>query len=37
MQNSGLLPHRKVVDNIATVPLLKGVVQGAMPASAPSS
>jgi len=25
MQNSGLLPHRKVVDNIATVPLLKGV------------
>ncbi|GAA4666222.1 ABC transporter ATP-binding protein [Frondihabitans cladoniiphilus] len=25
MQNSGLLPHRKVVDNIATVPMLKGV------------
>ncbi|PRY70182.1 osmoprotectant transport system ATP-binding protein [Glaciihabitans tibetensis] len=25
MQNSGLLPHRKVIDNIATVPLLKGV------------
>jgi len=25
MQNSGLLPHRKVVDNIATVPLLNGV------------
>ncbi|WIE73667.1 ATP-binding cassette domain-containing protein [Curtobacterium sp. MCJR17_020] len=25
MQNSGLLPHRKVVDNIATVPLLTGV------------
>ncbi|MFJ2354084.1 MULTISPECIES: ABC transporter ATP-binding protein [unclassified Frigoribacterium] len=24
MQNSGLLPHRKVVDNIATVPVLKG-------------
>src|ERR1700684_3540079 len=24
MQNSGLLPHRKVVDNIATVPLLLG-------------
>ena len=24
MQNSGLLPHRKVVDNIATVPLLTG-------------
>jgi len=25
MQSSGLLPHRKVVDNIATVPLLTGV------------
>jgi osmoprotectant transport system ATP-binding protein len=25
MQNSGLLPHRRVVDNIATVPLLNGV------------
>jgi osmoprotectant transport system ATP-binding protein len=25
MQNSGLLPHRRVVDNIATVPVLKGV------------
>ncbi|MBT2503959.1 ABC transporter ATP-binding protein [Curtobacterium sp. ISL-83] len=25
MQNAGLLPHRKVVDNIATVPLLTGV------------
>ncbi|NQX27879.1 ATP-binding cassette domain-containing protein [Microbacteriaceae bacterium VKM Ac-2854] len=25
MQNSGLLPHRKVVDNISTVPLLTGV------------
>jgi osmoprotectant transport system ATP-binding protein len=25
MQNSGLLPHRKVVDNIATVPVLRGV------------
>jgi osmoprotectant transport system ATP-binding protein len=24
MQNSGLLPHRKVVDNIATVPLISG-------------
>jgi putative spermidine/putrescine transport system ATP-binding protein len=24
MQDSGLLPHRKVVDNIATVPLLRG-------------
>ncbi|MET0989020.1 MAG: ATP-binding cassette domain-containing protein [Glaciihabitans sp.] len=27
MQNSGLLPHRKVIDNIATVPLLKGVAK----------
>ncbi|MBE7163334.1 MAG: ATP-binding cassette domain-containing protein [Williamsia herbipolensis] len=25
MQNSGLLPHRRVIDNIATVPLLTGV------------
>lgn len=25
MQNSGLLPHRKVVDNVATVPRLEGV------------
>lgn len=25
MQNSGLLPHRRVIDNVATVPLLKGV------------
>lgn len=25
MQNAGLLPHRKVADNIATVPLLTGV------------
>jgi osmoprotectant transport system ATP-binding protein len=25
MQQSGLLPHRKVVDNVATVPLLTGV------------
>lgn len=24
MQNSGLLPHRKVIDNIATVPMLRG-------------
>src|SRR3954451_9716688 len=24
MQNSGLLPHRTVVDNVATVPLLTG-------------
>ncbi|GAA2232891.1 ATP-binding cassette domain-containing protein [Herbiconiux moechotypicola] len=28
MQNSGLLPHRKVVDNVATVPLLNGVPKG---------
>jgi len=27
MQNSGLLPHRKVVDNVATVPLLNGVAK----------
>lgn len=25
MQNAGLLPHRKVIDNIATVPMLNGV------------
>ena len=25
MQNAGLLPHRRVIDNIATVPLLNGV------------
>jgi osmoprotectant transport system ATP-binding protein len=25
MQNSGLLPHLKVIDNVATVPVLKGV------------
>ena len=25
MQNSGLLPHRKVIDNVATVPRLMGV------------
>ena len=29
MQNSGLLPHRKVVDNIATVPRLRGVARDA--------
>ncbi len=29
MQNSGLLPHRKVVDNIATVPRLTGVPKAA--------
>lgn len=25
MQNSGLLPHRKVIDNVATVPMLEGM------------
>ncbi|WP_104139184.1 MULTISPECIES: ABC transporter ATP-binding protein [unclassified Cryobacterium] len=25
MQNSGLLPHRKVIDNVATVPMLRGL------------
>ncbi|PPL14278.1 ABC transporter ATP-binding protein [Microterricola pindariensis] len=25
MQNSGLLPHRTVIDNVATVPVLRGV------------
>ncbi|TFD58523.1 ATP-binding cassette domain-containing protein [Cryobacterium sp. Hh7] len=25
MQNSGLLPHRKVIDNVATVPMLSGI------------
>ena len=29
MQNSGLLPHRTVLDNIATVPLLRGAKRGA--------
>ena len=28
MQNSGLLPHRTVIDNVATVPLLRGVPRG---------
>ena len=28
MQNSGLLPHRRVIDNIATVPRLNGVPKG---------
>jgi osmoprotectant transport system ATP-binding protein len=28
MQNSGLLPHRSVVENIATVPRLTGVAKG---------
>jgi osmoprotectant transport system ATP-binding protein len=27
MQNSGLLPHRTVIDNVATVPLLRGVAR----------
>jgi osmoprotectant transport system ATP-binding protein len=27
MQNSGLLPHRTVIDNVATVPLLRGVAK----------
>ena len=34
MQNSGLLPHRTVVDNVATVPLLSGVKKGAARAAA---
>lgn len=29
MQNSGLLPHRRVIDNIATVPRLMGVPKAA--------
>ncbi|MBN9607303.1 MAG: ATP-binding cassette domain-containing protein [Actinomycetales bacterium] len=29
MQNSGLLPHRRVIDNIATVPRLTGVPKAA--------
>ena len=29
MQNSGLLPHRRVIDNIATVPRLMGVAKAA--------
>jgi len=28
LQAAGLLPHRKVVDNVATVPVLKGVSKG---------
>ncbi len=34
MQNSGLLPHRKVIDNVATVPLLEGVNKQAAHAQA---
>ncbi|WP_419819073.1 ABC transporter ATP-binding protein [Glaciibacter flavus] len=28
MQNGGLLPHRRIVDNVATVPVLRGVPRG---------
>ena len=34
MQNSGLLPHRKVIDNVATVPRLNGVPKRAAHARA---
>ncbi|PJJ63391.1 ABC transporter ATP-binding protein [Compostimonas suwonensis] len=34
MQNSGLLPHRKVVDNVATVPMLNGVTKSVARANA---
>jgi len=34
MQNSGLLPHRRVIDNIATVPRLMGVAKAAARAHA---
>ena len=34
MQNSGLLPHRKVIDNVATVPMLRGEKKGAAHARA---
>ncbi len=34
MQNSGLLPHRRVIDNIATVPRLMGVSKAAARAHA---
>ncbi|WP_394552129.1 ABC transporter ATP-binding protein [Agromyces sp. MMS24-JH15] len=34
MQNSGLLPHRKVADNIATVPMLRGMPRRAARARA---
>ncbi|MET4159402.1 ATP-binding cassette domain-containing protein [Agromyces sp. PvR057] len=27
MQNGGLLPHRRIIDNVATVPLLRGVAK----------
>ncbi len=29
LQSSGLLPHRRVIDNVATVPVLNGVPKGA--------
>ncbi|QPZ37738.1 ABC transporter ATP-binding protein [Paramicrobacterium chengjingii] len=34
MQNSGLLPHRTVIDNVATVPMLTGVKKAEAHASA---
>ncbi|MCW4458999.1 ABC transporter ATP-binding protein [Microbacterium sp. MPKO10] len=34
MQNSGLLPHRTVIDNVATVPMLTGVKKSAAHAAA---
>jgi len=34
MQNSGLLPHFKVIDNVATVPMLNGVPRRAARAAA---
>ena len=34
LQASGLLPHRKVVDNVATVPMLNGVPKAAARAAA---
>ena len=34
LQAAGLLPHRKVIDNVATVPLLNGVPKTAARASA---
>lgn len=34
MQNSGLLPHRTVIDNVATVPMLTGVKKKAAHAAA---
>ncbi len=34
LQSSGLLPHRRVVDNVATVPVLNGVAKGEARAAA---